>query len=602
MLSLATNSQGDLLVGGSCQTDAGLAGISKLSKDTGALVTSWNPGIFYKKVTAIAVDANDNLYLAGNFTQAGGQNRNHIAKVSALGTGALDLTWNPAPVNTAGSVGIYSIVLDSRGNVLVGGNFTSIGGQDRSNIARLSTQDAGNADAGWTANTREGSINTLVANNDGNVYIGGFFSTIVGTERHSFAAIGADGSVRSALDTIIPGGIVNAIAKQPNGGMILAGFFSGAGNLVRSNILRTLSDGSVDPNWSASTDAPNRLGIEAIAVGSDNAVYLGGEFSKVNGQAKSGVAKLTASGALDPSWGTASDVGGIAYYGVETLALTADGSVYIGGDFSTVGNQPRALLAKISNQGAVDPNWNPSQGTASSPYGVTAIAVDADGTLYAASYSLKFGQPVVKISGQGNGAIDQNWNPSLAWVDLPFSLLLDGKGYLYVGGSGIARISTKDGSVDPNWRPQMMGQLSFKDARQGQNVPQIYSLALDGNGNLYAGGMFSIVQYGVQTPTGYSITDQHPRPYLAKMSATGAAEIDPVWNPTPDDAVYSMVLDTGGRIHVGGAFSRIGTQAHRGFATLPSAPTSKARSTIRARLWAFQSMPAPTSKKYIQRQ
>ncbi|MBN8888283.1 MAG: hypothetical protein J0I77_21400 [Rudaea sp.] len=634
--ALASNSHGDLIVGGqACSVDGSLVATAKLAGDTGALIHSWKPGVL-DRVTALVVAGNDDLYLGGSFTQVGGLARNHLAKISSLGAGVVDPNWNPAPTNTIGDVQIFSIVPDNGGNVLIGGSFTSIGGQNRNNIARLFSSDAGNADAGWNpsangtvnalsidssgrtyaagafstiggqakpavarllvtgsgtadptwpavaGNIDGGAVRSLVANNDGNVYVGGFFSTIAGAERHSFTAIGSNGIVRPALDTVTPGGIVKAIVKQSNGGMIVGGYFSGADNFARSNVLRLQSDGSVDPNWLVSTDAPNSLGVEAIAIGSDNAIYLGGEFSKVNGQAKSGVVKLTPSGALDPNWGAASDVGGIAYYGVEALALAADGSVYVGGDFSSVGGQPRSSLAKISNRGVVDPTWNPNQDAAAYPtpdFGVTAIAIDPDGSLYVASDSLKLAQSPVnrrllKVSGQGIGPVDQNWNPSLPWVSLPFSLLLDGKGYLYAGGSGIAKISTKDGVADPNWRPQMLGQLSFQDSRQGRSLPQIYSLALDGSGNLYAGGMFSIVLHTVETPTSYYISDQHPRPYLVKMSTTGAAEIDPAWNPTPNEVVNAIVTAADGRLYVGGAFSQIGGQSRQGVASLPSMPAS----------------------------
>ncbi len=631
--SLTANSAGDVFVGGyNCQTSAGATDIVKLSGDTGALNSTWSI-LVNGEVTAITVDANDNLYLGGLFGKVGGQTRRYLAKVSSLDGGQLDPTWNPAPANTEGTVRIYSLSLDSQGNLIVGGSFTSIGGQNRNNIARVSTTGIGNADPIWNPSsdgkvnavavdgsghiyaggtftsiggqsgaalarlsaTGTGSadtswpaagknisgnmINSLTVNGNGDVYVGGFFSMLGGQERHSFAAIRASGNFGPSTDVTAPGGVVNAITRQPDGGLIVAGYFSGSGSFVRSNVLRLQRDGSIDPNWSASTDAPNYMGVEAVAVATDGSIYLGGEFSHVNGKAQSGIAKLSSTGALDPAWNSPSDATNISYYGVRALGLANDGSVYVGGDFSTIGAVSRNYLAKISSGGLVDPIWNPigdATGNPDLPDGVTAIAVDTDGTIYIASDAFGLGssaQRIFKVSGQGNGAIDPTWAPTANIpyaIEMPYALLLDGKGNLYAGGIGLAKLSTKNGATDLAWRPRPFGNILPTILSSLQPPPRIYALALDGNGSLYAGGAFSdIFQTALDSNNNESVLDQRSRPFLAKLSADGAAQIDPAWNPNPDNAVYALATDPSGLLYAGGSFSQIGTQPRGGFATLP---------------------------------
>ena len=70
------------------------------------------------------------ILVGGVFTSIGGQTRNHIARLDAT-TGLAD-SFNP---NANGPV--YSIAVQADGKILVGGNFTSIGGQTRNRIARL---------------------------------------------------------------------------------------------------------------------------------------------------------------------------------------------------------------------------------------------------------------------------------------------------------------------------------------------------------------------------------------------------------------------------------------------------------------------------------
>ena len=84
-------------------------------------------------VNSIAVQADGKILVGGNFTIIGGQTRNRIARLDAT-TGLAD-SFNP---NANDSV--RSIAVQSDGKILAGGFFNganSIGGQTRNRIARL---------------------------------------------------------------------------------------------------------------------------------------------------------------------------------------------------------------------------------------------------------------------------------------------------------------------------------------------------------------------------------------------------------------------------------------------------------------------------------
>jgi uncharacterized delta-60 repeat protein len=90
---------------------------------------AFNPGANYY-VYSIVVQADCKILVGGLFTTMGGQTRHYIARLNADGT--LDAVFNP---DASGAV--YSVAIHADGKILVGGNFTTIGGQTRNYIARL---------------------------------------------------------------------------------------------------------------------------------------------------------------------------------------------------------------------------------------------------------------------------------------------------------------------------------------------------------------------------------------------------------------------------------------------------------------------------------
>src|SRR5436190_1803381 len=87
--------------------------------------TSWSSSpIPTSNVLAIAIQADGNILAGGDFTTIGGQTRNCIARLDAT-TGLAD-SFDP----NANSE-VDSIVVQTDGKILLGGVFTSIGGQTR---------------------------------------------------------------------------------------------------------------------------------------------------------------------------------------------------------------------------------------------------------------------------------------------------------------------------------------------------------------------------------------------------------------------------------------------------------------------------------------
>src|SRR6185369_7175523 len=80
---------------------------------------------------------------------------------------------------------------------------------------------------------------------------------------------------------------------------------------------------------------------ESMAIQSDGKIIIGGYFNSVDGQVKTGVARMFADGTLDTSWGA-----NIDNY-VWTVAFDKDGKLMISGGFYNVDGSPRAGVARL---------------------------------------------------------------------------------------------------------------------------------------------------------------------------------------------------------------------------------------------------------------
>lgn len=140
----------------------------------------------------------------------------------------------------------------------------------------------------------------------------------------------------------------------------------GTGETPRGNLLSyTLSTGLLTTSFAPTANAQ----VLAVAASPDGSrVYVGGDFTQINGQPRSRIAAFsTASGALISSF--APPVG----YQVRSIVAT-NSTVYVGGSFSGVGSQPRSNLAAFSASNGALLGWAPRADRQ-----VNALTLTADG-------------------------------------------------------------------------------------------------------------------------------------------------------------------------------------------------------------------------------
>ena len=150
------------------------------------------------------------------------------------------------------------------------------------------------------------SINCALGQADGKVILGGNFYSIAGAERHNLARLNIDGSID---DTFDPGdgadNVVFAIVLQPDGKLIVGGLFSSFDHIPASKVTRLNKDGTVDTSFSYPIHVTSDFSVpivRALAVQPDGKLIIGGFFSAVNGFRQQNLARLNSDGSLDSSF------------------------------------------------------------------------------------------------------------------------------------------------------------------------------------------------------------------------------------------------------------------------------------------------------------
>jgi WD40 repeat protein len=182
--------------------------------------------------------------------------------------------------------------------------------------------------------------------------------------------------------------------------------------------------------------------VYAIAYSGDR-IFIGGDFTAVGGQPRSNAAALRPDGRLDPTWQPNPD--GI----VRAIAASADGSrVFLGGEFLTAGGAARSKLAGVDAvTGAALPDW-----TTTANGDVLALAVSGD-RVYA-------GGRFTEIGGVANrrlvaidtvtGAVNTTFRPRPDWTVRGVGVSPDGSRVYAVGGFALIGGATRPGAAEVN--------------------------------------------------------------------------------------------------------------------------------------------------------
>lgn len=428
------------------------------------------------------------------------------------------------------------------------------------------------ARGGW----RVGGTVTALARLGNTLLLGGAFRGIAPEGNASGNMLVVDPVVGLPIP-VFPGFAAGVGPIEPDGAggwYVAGGFLEVVDGSVQQRIrlAHVLANGHLDPAWTPSADG----GIRALRLVPGVGLFVGGDFTSLNGQARSRVGLLDAgTGAVLP-WNYA--VGG-ATPQVRTLAHDG-GTLFIGGSFATVDGlaRPNLIAVSATASGQVGPDLGVNQP-------VDVLHGAAAGTLYVGgSFTLLKGQSRQRIGrvAHAAGELDvtlEAWNPGA-----------DGT----VRAFGVADTSVFVGGEFGFIGGQPSGQFARIDAVSGAASTEefdldgpVNSIAISG-GTVYVVGSFSIIQDQLRGgaaafSTAGALLPWNPSPAgTASFVAVSGAQVGisgiivgfgalPVptlaavdlqtgqvlpWFPFPDRSPIDEIVVRGGVVYVGGGFTR----------------------------------------------
>lgn len=315
--SLAIQSNGKILIGGAFSSFNGTAcnRFTRLN-ESGSLDTKFNNklNVVVHAVNCIALQADQKIIVGGAFTLNNGTQYNNIARLNT--NGAEDATFNTGNVILGN---VFSINVQTDGKILVSGSLDSYNGTPIKGIIRLNKN--GTLDPTFVLdNTIESSHMVSKLQSDGKIIVGNY---------EQLHRLNADGSLDASFHVTTWFEFIEIITVQNDGKIIVGGNNPVWGD--RGFIIRLNTDGSTDDAFEEKRNLEDVVSITSL---SSKKIIVGRGSS---------VTTLNPDGTLDSAtvFGFP-DVNALVW----CSAQNADGSIIIGGDFTSYGGVHRNGIAR----------------------------------------------------------------------------------------------------------------------------------------------------------------------------------------------------------------------------------------------------------------
>ena len=506
-------------------------------------------------------DANGVRYVGGGFTAYKAWNTG-VGAVVDTATGVVD----PSFPKFSGWPYVQKVISDGAGGFYITG-VQSIGGTSVTNLGHVLAD--GSLDTNFMPTITGGRVESLALSGT-TLLVGGGFRSVNGTARNRLAALSPTGALLS-WNPDVGGPVLSIDIDSATSTAYLGGQFSTVSGQTRSKAAavpigdRPASAGTCLANYDAVDCAPTAFdpdvsGYAVFDLAVDRAsstVFLAGEFSSVGGSPQSRLAAVNAStGARDASWSPDPDA--------QVMTVTVSGSrVYVGGYFSTIAGQTRGWVASFATTGAraIDA-WNPNAamgGTCQCGDGIYDIQVVGSTTYLAGNFWSLGG-----VARNRVGAVDTTTGIATAWDP-------------HVGDANNGSPSTVRSIAVAGAKTMIGGNF---DNVGGMARDHVAAIGPDGVLTSWAPAVnssvtsFATLGDTVYMVGGFTAIDGQPRQGAGAVTTAGTLT---GWNPQPSGDRPVAVATATGTVYLAGFFTSMNGQPRAGIAAVD--PTTGALNT-----------------------
>lgn len=308
----------------------------------------------------------------------------------------------------------------------------------------------------------------------------------------------SDGALdpRFVADTASSAGETAPYVLKPDGAgrWLIGGEFTRVNSEARTGIARLLAGGDVDRSFTS----PSGLGLRvySLSVQNDGKIWVAGSVTNLGAIRRPAVLRLFADGSLDAA--IVPELNGFSEF--KAVLAQADGGVIVGGTFNTINGQVRRRVARFTSAGQLDANFLPEYLVSN----VTGLQAQPDGKLLVYSAGFSFGDeetpaPYRFARLNADGSTDSGFSPSAMMVT---DVALQSDGKILVNGPSVRRC-LPNGTLDTGFQSNIPVSFPPFSAPLG-------SISLDSTGRIVVSGMFGAVDGLARPGVARLINDDHP--------------------------------------------------------------------------------------------
>ncbi|RYU78953.1 T9SS type A sorting domain-containing protein [Hymenobacter persicinus] len=324
-------------------------------------------------VTGMQRQANGQLLISGTGFWLTGHRG---AALLLNANGSVDAAFNPLLLSR-GSVSSMTLQPDRK--LVVAGVFDEVNGVRANNVARYNID--GSIDAAFTGQAATNvEVRQVGLQPDGKLLLAGYSATTAAATAYpALIRLLPTGAVDNTFQCSAE--LVDRFVLQPDGRIITSDTY---------DVRRLLTTGQVDNTFQGSSDGP----VYALVLQPDGKLLLGGYWSTFKGTLKRSIARLQSDGQLDPTFSSPLQTSFTS--NVDELLLQPDGKILVGGHLLSF-NQFN--LFRLLPDGAVDNTF-----AVSNYEFVRGLALQPNGRVLVAAYNnglqrvLPDGQPDLAFS------------------------------------------------------------------------------------------------------------------------------------------------------------------------------------------------------------